>query len=152
VDEDGMKTAVLEAIGETALRRSSRVNAALAANDRVKYLFSLLQMAIAHAGNPDQPAPSLKRERLAAGIDDVGLDTAVATAKREGGHIRIPGAAGILARIAQDMRVMAEPVLEAGADTALQQRLAARLADLPGAADDQVDPPACVDGPLGSRQ
>ncbi|HTR16106.1 MAG TPA: DUF47 family protein [Acetobacteraceae bacterium] len=142
-----MKAAVLDAIGETALRRSSRVNAALAANDRVKYLFSLLQMAIAHAENPDHPAPSLKRERLAAGIDDIGLDTAVAGARREGDRIRIPGAARMLARIAQDMRVMAVPVLEAGPDAttaALQQRLEARFADLPGAADDLVDGPAIL--------
>src|SRR5271157_5935786 len=88
-----MKTAILDAIGETALRRATLVNAALAANDRVKYLFSLLQMAVAHAQTPDAPSSALKRERLAAGVDDIGFDTAVAGARREGEQIRIPPAA-----------------------------------------------------------
>jgi hypothetical protein len=44
-----MKSQVLEAIGETDLQHPTQVNAALAANNRLKYYFSLVQMAIAHA-------------------------------------------------------------------------------------------------------
>ena len=54
---------------------------------------------------------------------------------------RVPGAARIFARIADDMRVMAAPVLadEAGGFAA---RLDALLAALPAADDDLLDPAA----------
>ena len=53
-----MKTQILTAIGETGLQTAAALNAGLAANDRVKYGFSLLQMAI------DQPhIPSIRRRR-----------------------------------------------------------------------------------------
>jgi len=48
-----MKSEILAAIGETELQPAARLNAALAANDRVKYAFSLLQMAVAHAEHPN---------------------------------------------------------------------------------------------------
>ena len=73
-----MKTQILTAIGETGLQPEVRLNSALAANDRLKYVFSLLQMALTYAEHPDQPATTLKRERIACGIDDPVLDTVVA--------------------------------------------------------------------------
>ena len=76
-----MKTQILAAIGESDLQPAARLNAALAANDRVKYAFSLLQMALAHAEHPEQPAPTLKRERIACGVDDPDLDACVAAAR-----------------------------------------------------------------------
>jgi hypothetical protein len=36
------------------LQPAAALNAALAANDRVKLLFTLLQFALAHAKNPEQ--------------------------------------------------------------------------------------------------
>ncbi|HYM91434.1 MAG TPA: hypothetical protein VEW91_07370 [bacterium] len=71
------------------------MNAALAANDRLKYSFSILQMALAHADHPEQPASTLRRERLAAGIDDPRLDDTVATAQRDGDRYRAPGSAKV---------------------------------------------------------
>ena len=46
-----MKSRVLEALGMTELRRASGLSDALAANDRVKYYFSLLQMALEPRGS-----------------------------------------------------------------------------------------------------
>ncbi|VTZ25369.1 conserved hypothetical protein [Methylocella tundrae] len=136
-----MKTQILAAIGESELRPAARLNAALAANDRVKYAFSLLQMALAHAEHPEQPAPTLKRERIACGVDDPDLDVMVARARREGKLRRAPGAGRLLARIADDMRVMAAPVLaEKAADFAA--RLDQLLAAMPAAENDLVDPGA----------
>ncbi|VFU16547.1 conserved protein of unknown function (plasmid) [Methylocella tundrae] len=43
-----------------------------------------MQMALAHAEHPEQPAPTLKRERIACGVDDPDLDVMVARARREG--------------------------------------------------------------------
>ena len=55
-----MKTEVLAAIGESELSRPASVNAALAANDRVKYALTLLQIATALADHPEQRACSLQ--------------------------------------------------------------------------------------------
>ncbi len=51
-----IKTQVLTAISEAELSQPAAVNAALAANDRVKYVLTLLQMAASHADHPEQPA------------------------------------------------------------------------------------------------
>ncbi len=134
-----MKTQILTAIGETGLQPAATLNAALAANDRVKYLFSLLQMALAHAENPEQPTSALRRERIACGVDDPDLDSVAAAARMIGNSCHVPGAARILARLAQDMRVMASPALvdkPAGFDARLETLLAA----LPKADDDLLAP------------
>ena len=135
-----MKTAVLEVIGETALQWAAQLDAALSANDRIKYLLSLLQMALSQADHPEQAPVSLTRERVACGIEDVGLDDIVVTARREGSRYRLPGAAQLMARIARDIRMMAAPVIAArGADDELARRLDSILAALPDATDDLVD-------------
>jgi len=69
------ETQILAAIGETVLQPAARLNEALAANDRIKYFFSRLQLALSYAEHPNQPAGTLKRERIACGIDDPDLDT-----------------------------------------------------------------------------
>ncbi len=134
-----MKTQILAALGEDGLQHASALNAGLAANDRVKYAFSLLQMALEHARHPEQPATNLKRERLAAGIDDTDLDAAVSSARAVGKECRIPGAARVMERIADDMRLMAAPVLD---EPGIGDRLKTLLAARPGAKDDLVEPGA----------
>jgi hypothetical protein len=136
-----MKTQILAAIGEKDLQPAACLNAALAANDRIKYAFSLLQMALAHGEHPEQPAATLKRERIACGIDDPDLDAVVAGARMMGKSCRVAGAARVVTRIADDMRLMAAPALATRAG-GLEARLDALLAGLPAAADDLVDPAA----------
>ncbi len=136
-----MKTQILAAIGESELQPAARLNAALAANDRLKYAFSLLQMALVHAEHPEQAAPSLKRERIACGIDDPDLDGAAAGARMAGRACSVPGAARILQRIAEDMRVMAAPVLVEKPDD-FAGRFDKLLAALPKGENDSVDPAA----------
>ncbi len=79
-----MKTQILATLGEKGLQQASALNVGLTANDRLKYAFSLLQMALEHAQHPEQSAPTLKQERLACGIDDTDLDAAVAGAREAG--------------------------------------------------------------------
>ncbi|MBB4196655.1 uncharacterized protein Yka (UPF0111/DUF47 family) [Rhodoblastus sphagnicola] len=134
-----MKAQILAALGERELQPAAALNAALAANDRVKYLFSLLQMALDHAEHPEHPAATLKRERNACGIDDPDLDGAVASARKVGAKCRVQGARNILARITADMRLMAAPVGGAKSD-AFGSRLEGLLAVMPGTQDDLVDP------------
>jgi uncharacterized protein Yka (UPF0111/DUF47 family) len=136
-----MKTQILAAVGERDLQPAASLNAALAANDRLKYAFSLLQTALAHARRPDQPTATLKQERVACGIDDVDLDTATADARMVGNSCRIAGAARIFKRIAADMRLMAAPLLAAKQE-AIAQRLERLLGALPSAIDDLVNPDA----------
>ena len=131
-----MKSGVLDAIGESDLQRATAVNAALAANDRAKFLFSLLQMAASHAAHPDRPAADLRRERLASGIDDAALDEVVPGARAQADHVMIPHARAVLARLAGEVRLMAAPVEDAG----FAARLEALLAALPEAPDNLVDP------------
>lgn len=149
-----MKAEVLAAIGETGLSRSAAVNAALSANDRVKYLLTLLQMAAAHADQPEQPPASLKRERIACGIDEPALDAFTAAARRQGPAYCMPGADRLLARIAQDLKTMAAPVLDAGISP-FATRLGAVLAALPPTEGDMLDAAALAamgnaSPPLGS--
>ncbi len=136
-----MKTEILAAIGETDLQPAASLNAALAANDRLKYAFSLLQMALLHAARPEQSAPSLKRERLACGVDDPDLDAITAEARLDGSQCRIPHAGSILARIAADLRTMAAPILNAGPD-GVAERMEGLLQALPTATGDLIDPAA----------
>ena len=136
-----MKTQILAAIGEKELQPAACLNAALAANDRLKYAFSLLQMAADHAKHPEQPAATLKRERIACGIDEPDFDTVVVGARMMGKSCLVAGAGRIVARIADDVRLMAAPVLATKPD-GLATRLDGLLGALPAAADDLVDPDA----------
>jgi hypothetical protein len=138
-----MKSQVLEAIGETDLKQPIQVNAALAANNRLKYYFSLLQMAIAHAEHPEHQSSTLRRERLSCGIDDRGLDDVISGTQREDGHYRLPGCAKVLGRITQDLGVMAMPVLPGGNRTQsngqFQQRLEQLVSALPKPENDLIE-------------
>ena len=134
-----MKTQILAAIGEAGLQPEARLNAALAANERLKYVFTLLQMALTYAEHPDQPAATLKRERIACGIDDPTLDNVVAGARMVGKSCRVAGASRIFTRIADDMRVMAAPVLAVNPD-GFAIRLDQLLKALPVAPEDLLKP------------
>ena len=134
-----MKTEILAKLGEKGLQPAAALNAALAANDRVKFVFSLLQFALAHTKNPEQTAPALRRERVACGIDAPDLDNAAAGARMAGTACHVPGTAKILVRLAEDMRVMASPVLADKPD-GFGARLEKLLADLPKAENDLLAP------------
>jgi hypothetical protein len=133
-----MKTQILAALGEGGLQQATALNAGLAANDRLKYVFSLLQMAAEHARQPEQPAPTLKHERLACGIDDADLDLVVPSAREAGKACRIHRATRIMLRIGEDLRLMAAPVL-AAKEPGFDARLERVLAALPDTKGDLVD-------------
>jgi hypothetical protein len=54
-----MKKNILKELGEDELLLPELVNAALAANDRIKYYFTLLQAARSSALHPDNEFPGL---------------------------------------------------------------------------------------------
>jgi len=122
------KTRILDSLNEQALLLPSLVNRALTANDRVKYRFTLLQAAQAHADRPDAVTSSLRAERLAAGVPDSDLDRVVGDSERLGpGRYRVPASAGIVHEVFSDVAEMLEPlrVAEIPESTAFTQRLQA---------------------------
>jgi hypothetical protein len=134
-----MKAKALEAIGDSDLLEFARIEAALRANDRLKYYFSLLQLALSHADHPEQAVTTLASERVACGIDDGRLDSVIGAARREGDQYHVPGCAGVVERIADDARTMAAPVLASSIRDGYAQRLSSLLAELPAANADTVD-------------
>jgi uncharacterized protein Yka (UPF0111/DUF47 family) len=84
---------------------------------------------------------TLKQERIGCGIDDPDLDVVVASSRMVGKSCRVPGATRILARVTEDMRLMAAPVLATKPD-GLAARLDALLGALPASKDDLLDPGA----------
>lgn len=104
------KSKIVLALGEEVVALPALVNRALAANDRLKYRFTLLQAARSHARRPDLPFSSLHVERLACGVDSAELDTVVGSASQEDGRYHIPYAAGLVCGIVEDMQEMLLPL------------------------------------------
>ncbi|MBD3811993.1 MAG: hypothetical protein IE917_07180 [Betaproteobacteria bacterium] len=105
------KNRILDALNEQALLLPSLVNRALVANDRVKYRFTLLQAAQAHAERPDAVTSSLRAERLAAGVQDGNLDRVVGDSERIGkGRYHIPDSSRIIREAYADAAEMLEPL------------------------------------------
>jgi hypothetical protein len=100
------KTRILDSLNERTLLLPSLVNMALAANDRVKYRFTLLQTAQSHAERPEAPTTRLRSERMAAGVQDSQLDDVVDGSVRvDGGRYRIPMSPAIVREALADNSV-----------------------------------------------
>ena len=125
------KTHIVSTLGEQKLLLPTLVNDALAANDRAKYFFTLLQTARGAANRPHETVPDLRRERLASGVGDETLDGFAAAARLlEGGRYRIPGVARVLEDLAQAVDAMLVPLR---ADGEAHEKLLARHATLEAA-------------------
>jgi uncharacterized protein Yka (UPF0111/DUF47 family) len=131
------KQSIVAALGEHGLALPRLIDEALAANDRIKYRLTLLQVARRHADRPEQALPDLRAERTAARIDDAALDElALGCERADGDDYRLPGAAALLAAVEHDVRAMLAPALLAraaaggGPTAALEARAAALLPPL----------------------
>jgi uncharacterized protein Yka (UPF0111/DUF47 family) len=110
------KQQIIDSLGEQQLLLPSRVNSALAANDRAKYLLTLLQAARAHGDNPTRWTSDLRSERLACGIDDERMDSVVSAAEKlHGDTIRVPGVRRILDRLYAEVEAMFAPLADEAA-------------------------------------
>jgi uncharacterized protein Yka (UPF0111/DUF47 family) len=124
------KTEIVDFLGERALVLPALLSAALAANERAKYILTLLQMAASQAENPEASPPSLRREREACGIADAAFDRSVAQAEHDGsGTYHIPGARRLIALLDDALRAMIAPLGVAGKDEPEAAALAARCAE-----------------------
>jgi hypothetical protein len=145
-----IKADILERIGERGLLLPQLINQGLAANDRLKYYFTLLQTAYAYVRTPGGHVPDLRNEREAAGISDESLDQVVGASQMvSGGSVHIPGAALILDRVLLDVRRMLDPV---ATSAGMHGELAERSAIYARRLDEQVArvPPCTGDQINGS--
>lgn len=109
------KAHIIDALGEGPLLLPVLLNAALAANDRAKYFFTLLQTARSRADRPDTAFSELRVERQAAGIGEESFDGIVATSSRgEGNLYRIPHVQAVCTALYQDLQRMLEPIQSSG--------------------------------------
>jgi uncharacterized protein Yka (UPF0111/DUF47 family) len=105
------KRKIVEELGERGLMLPGLVNAALTANDRAKYLMTLLQTARDHADHPGQSAPDLKQERLACDLADGQFDSVVARSSKSGANsYHIPLASVLHRQLIDCIREMMTPL------------------------------------------
>jgi uncharacterized protein Yka (UPF0111/DUF47 family) len=117
-----LKHTILEALDQRALLLPEQVHEALEANARVKYYLSLVQLACAHADEPDAPAVYLadERERLGIGPE---LDAVVAGARRGANDdYRVPGLGEVIDRVDHDLERMIAPIALVSPDDAASWR------------------------------
>ena len=109
------KAHIIDALGESGLLLPTLLNAALAANDRTKYCFTLLQSAQGCADHPDAVRPDLRGERQTVGIAEDIYDGIVAASRRgENDHYLIPGVQTVCTQLYLDLQRMLEPIRVAG--------------------------------------
>ncbi len=122
------KERIIELLGERELLLPDLVHAALDANDRVKYLLTLLQtarVAAEHGGD----TPDLREERLTSGVGEAALDRVVGeSARRADGVYMIPGAEELARRAFAEAETMVAPLRVAETDGA--GALASRMDEL----------------------
>ena len=105
------KQGIIGSLGEKQLLLPGLLQAGLAANDRVKYFFTLLQFAQEQCERPAPNPPDLQREREACGVAAAELDGVIAASRGlSGGRCRIPGVAGLLASVLACLNEMLAPV------------------------------------------
>jgi uncharacterized protein Yka (UPF0111/DUF47 family) len=135
------KCEILHELDEEELLLPALVNAALRANDRTKYYFTLLQAALNHADDPGQSHSNLRAEREAVGITDPNLDTVVggATSAGQRGY-SIPLAGSIFHEISTAVEEMIAPLASqdpAGAKT-FEDRFARLRVSLASSGEESV--------------
>jgi uncharacterized protein Yka (UPF0111/DUF47 family) len=109
------KAQAVAALGQRGLMLPAWVKLALSANDRLKVYLTLLQAASAHASHPKQDLPDLSVEMAAAGLSAGWLQDVAASARRVEQDLVVPDLPRLVKCIAEDLTVMARPVLETAA-------------------------------------
>lgn len=149
------KTRIIDALGEPRLLLPTLVNQALAANDRAKFYFTLLQMAQTHADDPQRSTPELIAERTAAGLDEESLDALPTRSTRlEPGRYSMPEVSTLCKRLFCELTAMLVPLRGSGVEEAegFSARLAALHAEPWCDDDDQITAAQIARLTSGSRE
>jgi uncharacterized protein Yka (UPF0111/DUF47 family) len=113
------KRDIIGELGEDGLLLPVLINRALAANDRIKYFFSLLQTARERADHPERSLPAMRVERETAGVENEDYDTVVeGTRPAPEGRYAVPLLDQILNEIGQCIGEMIEPFACRGGEEA----------------------------------
>jgi uncharacterized protein Yka (UPF0111/DUF47 family) len=134
------KDSIISVLGERALLLPRQLAEALAANERLKMSFTLLQAAERHADHPDDPVPDFTAERRAAGLDgEFPVDPARSRRAPDGG-LQIEGVHALRGLILADLAAMQAPLALAGVTEAEALELRARALEgaLPTLEEDRV--------------
>lgn len=124
------KTRIVDVLGERALVLPVLLAASIAANERAKYILTLLQVAASQAENPQASVSSLSKEREACGIAEAVFDRTIVQAEYDGsGNYHIPGAQRLVAMLDDAVRAMIAPLGAAGKDAAEAAALHERFGD-----------------------
>ena len=107
------KSDAVAAMGPSTLLLPAWIKAALVANDRLKLYLTVLQAAAAHAEHPESEALDLVRETASAGAEGHWLRDLPSACSRVNGAFVIPELRRLAQRLAEDLGVMARPLLEA---------------------------------------
>jgi uncharacterized protein Yka (UPF0111/DUF47 family) len=107
------KSDAVAAMGKSTLLLPACIKGALAANDRLKLYLTVLQAAAAHAQHPDTEAIDLVHDISAAGIEGRWLRDLPAAASQVDGALLLPQLRRVGQCLAEDLAVMARPLLEA---------------------------------------
>jgi uncharacterized protein Yka (UPF0111/DUF47 family) len=113
------KRIIIQELGEDGLLLPMLVNRALAANDRIKYFFTLLQTAQERAEHPERTLPTMRTERETAGIESEQFDTVVLGALRiDEESYSVPFLPEIISGMMDCMEEMIAPFSAQGSDDA----------------------------------
>ena len=107
------KGKILEVLGgnKADLLLMEKVRRALQANERVKYLLSLLQLSVTQAHSQASDPDDLSVERRRAGIEDAELDRVISgAALSTGGAVEIPVSGRIIAMALDETDRMCAPL------------------------------------------
>ena len=135
------KLDVIASLGQMQLLRPAWINAALAANDRLKLYLTVLQVAQAHAEQPNVAPLDLTSEFASAQIGAPWLKDLPGAAYREGKALHVPDFLRVAAMLRDDLRIMARPLVEGGiaAESGLDSRVDRWCAWLDALPDDTLE-------------
>lgn len=106
-----MKYQIIDELGASYLLLPKAINEGLVANDRVKYFFTLLQLAKNSVDDPKHEHVDLQKERLICNIDNALFDTVIIqTTKDQKNNYKIPEFALILENIKLNINEMLKPL------------------------------------------
>jgi uncharacterized protein Yka (UPF0111/DUF47 family) len=133
------KARIVGELGEQELLLPLLVNEGLAANDRAKYLMTLLQLARERADNPGLATTNLKEERLACRVAVAELDQVVQDSRKDGPNAYfIPSARKIHEMLLRDVHRMMTPLHDERCETGYAERVQLLVVQAPSLAEDRV--------------
>lgn len=105
------KDSIIGVLGERPLLLPDWIGGGLAANERAKFLFTLLQTACWCADHPEAPRPDLDADRQACGLHEPWLEAVVGGARPSELGYTVPGASRLIRRMFDETEAMLRPLL-----------------------------------------